>query len=436
MSIFEMIKSIAETQGNNAKMDLFKEYLAGPNGELLNEVFYAALSSEIRYYVRKVSFPSEFNQIISLSEAIETMYSQLATRNVTGNAAVALVEKLLESLTHDDAKVLHMILQSKLDCGISVTSANKAMKKKIPTFSVMLCGKSTEKNLAKMPQSNSSNTLIAQLKSDGLRVIISIDDKKSVKFRTRNGNEIELPDEISSQFSEHTGKVFDGEAIVVEDGKILPRKTGNGIINSVQQGDLTYVDKIQFVLWDVVPYDEFFIDGISKESYDNRWTQLCGMNLPSNCQLQQSRWVSSIDEAREYYNELLAAGEEGIILKDPKGKYETKRVNHQLKFKAEKEGDFKIVGFVEGTGKYTGSLGAIIIETSCGKLRTNVGTGLSDKDRSWIWQHKEKYLDMICVVYYNEIISSNGKDTYSLFLPVFGEVRTDKNEANTLKELS
>ena len=68
-----------------------------------------------------------------------------------------------------------------------------------------------------------------------------------------------------------------------------------------------------------------------------------------------------------------------------------------------------------------------------------MGTGLSDEQRglgcSDIKQFFDKtYKNKIIEIQYNQVLQS--KDgLLSLFLPVFIEVRTDKNEANTASDL-
>jgi ATP-dependent DNA ligase len=98
--------------------------------------------------------------------------------------------------------------------------------------------------------------------------------------------------------------------------------------------------------------------------------------------------------------------------------------------KAELEADLRVTGFTEGTGKYMGKIGSLVVESADGKVRTSVGTGLSDEQRSldFVKEFKSK----IVSVKYNALISDKKTDTKSLFLPVFIEVRTDKDTADVL----
>jgi DNA ligase-1 len=103
-----------------------------------------------------------------------------------------------------------------------------------------------------------------------------------------------------------------------------------------------------------------------------------------------------------------------------------------VKLKAEESADLICVGVEKGAGKYANMIGNLICETSDGLLNTGVGTGLKDEDRS---KDPSEFIGKIIEVAYNEVISSKGRDTKSLFLPVYKQIRFDKNVANSLKEL-
>jgi ATP-dependent DNA ligase len=270
-----------------------------------------------------------------------------------------------------------------------------------------------------------------QLKSDGLRIIVTVSDNGTVMFRTRNGKELQFPSMVD-QFKQFTGFAFDGEAIVKRDGEVLDRKTGNGILNSIQKGDMEFEPDVVLVLWDMIKLDDF-LQGYSKEPYETRFgnLEIAIINL-RRVVLQETYCVNSVKEVDVLFNTMLERGEEGIILKDSQAPYEAKRVNHQLKYKAELEADLVITGFEEGSGKYEGTLGAILVESADKKVKVSVGTGLSDDMRKYIWENQESILGKIAAVKYNEVITSKGKDTKSLFLPVFLEIREDKDTADIL----
>lgn len=178
--------------------------------------------------------------------------------------------------------------------------------------------------------------------------------------------------------------------------------------------------------------------GKSDESYLSRFEKLTNKvnsmtTKPRRIWLVSSQTVNGLDAAKCIFEEYLSLGYEGIILKNQSSGWEPKRAKHQVKFKGEKECEMKIVGVEEGSGKYAGMLGAILCESSDGIIKVSVGSGFSDSQRKLLWH--ENLVDKIVSIKYNERISNkNGEQ--SLFLPIFTEVRYDKNVADDSKSIS
>ena len=108
-------------------------------------------------------------------------------------------------------------------------------------------------------------------------------------------------------------------------------------------------------------------------------------------------------------------------------------MKHQIKFKAEHEADLICKEWVPGTGKYEKLLGSLYLESDDGKVKVSVGTGFTDEMRKTI--KKKDVLNKIITVKYNALIENNTNDEYSLFLPVFVEIRSDKTKADRKKDL-
>jgi ATP-dependent DNA ligase len=265
-----------------------------------------------------------------------------------------------------------------------------------------------------------------------------------VEFRSRNGKEINIPNQaLADQFVSLAAfygddRVFDGELLVAgADGKPLDRKTGNGILNKAVKGTQSEAEaaQVRATLWDSISLENF-LQGIDTEPYQIRLAKL------DNClAAAKSPWVnlapttrvSNIDEARDIFEQYLQAGQEGIILKTNDGIWENKRSKSLIKFKGELECDLLCVGWEEGTGKNVGRLGALVLESSCGKVRVNVGTGFSDADRVAFTSGNS--VGRVVAVKYNARITDKSSTTDSLFLPVFIEFRDDKDIADADKDV-
>jgi ATP-dependent DNA ligase len=280
----------------------------------------------------------------------------------------------------------------------------------------------------------------AQMKMDGMRFNAIVRDGK-VEFRSRNGKQIHLLGNLEKEFATLAGNidcVFDGELLVMLEGdhQFADRQTGNGILNKANKGTISAEEAsmVHASVWDLIPY-VMFEAGQCSTPYSKRFSTLEQIvnNQKSDGKkiwAVSSTIVETIEQAQEIFQEYLSLGYEGIILKDGSGIWEDKRSKTQIKFKGELECDLKIVAVEEGKGKAVGMLGAIICESADGIVKVNVGSGFNDAQRKQYW--KENLVDKIVAVKYNARIK-NKQGEESLFLPVFVEIRDDKDVADSSK---
>lgn len=91
--------------------------------------------------------------------------------------------------------------------------------------------------------------------------------------------------------------------------------------------------------------------------------------------------VASHDALQSMLNKVMAQGGEGLMLHRGASLYRAERNDDLLKFKPYEDTEALVVGHVPGKGKYTGMLGALLVETPQG-LRFKLGSGLTDAQRS------------------------------------------------------
>jgi DNA ligase-1 len=107
-------------------------------------------------------------------------------------------------------------------------------------------------------------------------------------------------------------------------------------------------------------------------------------------------------------------GGEGLMLHRADALYETGRSAVLMKLKPLYDAEATVVAYTPGKGKYTGKLGALVVETSEG-IRFKLGTGLTDAQR----ENPPKIGSLITYTYKDK--TKNGKPKVARFLRVRDE---------------
>jgi hypothetical protein len=433
MNLNKFFEDLAANSSRNYKIEQLEKHR--DNAQLMH-VVRLALDPFTNFYIRKIPAYKPTNTQ-TLEGALNGLYD-LSHRLVTGNAAIDHLTNLLSSLSADDARVLERIISKDLKCGVSISTANAVWTGLVNDYPVMLCSQFEQKLVDKV-----QFPALVQTKMDGMRFNAIVRDGK-VEYRSRNGKEIQLLGNLDSDFIALAGDVdcvFDGELLVVGEDGIMDRQTGNGILNKANKGTISAKEAsmVRATIWDVIPFI-YFQDGECPTPYGTRFESLnilMDKHKPSKVGLVDSWDVSDYEEAKTLFEGLLAEGQEGIILKDKRGVWENKRAKHQIKFKGELECDLEIIAVEEGTGKASGKLGAVVCRSRPEDgifLTVNVGSGFNDANRDYLWSVRDKLIGKIVAVKYN-MRSKNKAGEESLFLPIFVEVRDDKDVADSLSEI-
>ena len=435
-TVYTVLDKLAADNSRLAKEAILRQ-------ELQNADFWEtarlALDPFINFYIKKIpAYTPSKRANLSLSEALKSL-GRLSRREVTGNAGIEHLVHILENVSETNCLVIERIIAKDLKCGVSEATINKIRPGFIPTYPVMLASAYDQRLIDRFDWPG-----ICQLKLDGMR-FNAIVRGENVEFRSRNGKEISIPNDIFSQAFVALAKeygadyVFDGELLVVDAaGKPLDRKTGNGILNKAVKGTVSKSEaaQIRATVWDAIPVENF-VEGIYSVAYESRFTRLVGAHKQfseSSRQLSHlispvlTEYVNNDYEARRMFERFLAEGQEGTILKDRNAIWEDKRSKGSIKFKGELEADMRIIGWELGTGKNAKRLGALVVSSEDGRIVVNVGTGFTDSDRDSI---RPDVVGKIASIKYNARIQDKKGNTESLFLPVFVEIREDKDVADS-----
>lgn len=436
MNILNILNDIASDTKRSHKISILEK---NKDNKLLMKVIFLALDPYTNFYIKIIpQYTPSSNK--SLEWALFEL-EKLSSRELTGNNGINHLKMILSSLSKDDATVIERIIGKDLRAGLAEGIVNAVVKDFIKTYPCLLA-----KDFDQSSIKNIQWPAIAQEKSDGGRVNIHVDGN-NVVICGRSGRAIDLLGHIDNdmillgqQFDYPV--VFDGELLVKNEFGTMDRRTGNGIMNKAIKGTISEEEAaaVYIQLWDVIPKSEF-VKEKSINSYDIRF------NLLSNAinSVKSDKYflipniiVNNLNEATEYFNEMLKNKKEGIILKNLKNNpWENKRSKNMLKFKAVLEADMQIIGYKNGEGKFKDQVGSIVVASSDRKVEVNI-SGFPDDVRLDITSRKNELLNTIVSVKYNERIKSKekGRDGIdSLFLPRFNEFRSDKTVANSSDEI-
>ena len=89
---------------------------------------------------------------------------------------------------------------------------------------------------------------------------------------------------------------------------------------------------------------------------------------------------AGLDHLRAELARVEALGGEGLMLRQPRSRYEVGRSLTLLKVKSFRDSEARVLEHLAGAGRHKGRLGALLVELSDG-TRFAVGTGFSDAER-------------------------------------------------------
>lgn len=424
MTLFNIITSLQNASGGNAKKAILE---ANKENMILCYYLQTTYDPQLNFYITEKTYPN-IAEPTSLAnegypeldiEDIDSFIGEIAERHLTGNEAKDWIIEESKMYTKEDQQIIKWMLLKDIKAGVSVSTINKVWPNLIFEQHYQRC---SLPSAVKLSEWDWGNGVYSQLKLDGMYAAIT--NKKVI---TRNGSVFPF-DLLPAGFKQNMktipdGVELNGELLVKRDGVTLSRKEGNGMLNSLLQGTSLQDDyELHYVAWDIeyysLPYVDRFIEVLA----------LCDGEYFSHVEYKM---VYSLEQAAQHFKEMLSQGQEGTVLKNPNGMWKDGTSKDCVKYKVEAELDMKVVGVVEGTGKYKGMLGALQLESECGLVKTDCGTGFSDKQRKVMLDNPPK----IVTIKANDLVDSKSKEGYSLFLPVFLEERVDKSVADNIDRI-
>jgi DNA ligase-1 len=364
-----------------------------------------------------------FNEFVSLCEELKK--APAINDNLRTKA-----ERLIESTGYHTElnKVLAKVLTKRMNIGVGAKLINKAVGKElIPDPSLMLA-EDDHKAIDKW------NSIVCEEKYDGVRVICVIEDRIP-KFYTRAFNE--LNSKFLSKIANQLLIISEGIDGIFFDGELtdLDRKGVSGKVNQMLKGSPkeSIGDDLLFNTFDIDPITSIR-NGKGTTAYTERrdlLEKLFQNTETPNIVLARKWEAKTKEELMPIYDQIVANGGEGVIMKDPSHVYECKRSKSWIKFKEVEDCDLEVTGWYPGEGKREGFIGGFNCKDASGEYQVKVGSGFTEADLISLSKNPDSLIGRIVTLQYNvPIEDKNGSK--SLFLPRFIEVRSDKTEPENL----
>lgn len=323
----------------------------------------------------------------------------------------------------DFQELIYSIISKDLKLGIQPTTLNKIYGKRfIDTFDVMLAFKYFDDPEKYLPD---NTEFLLTLKIDGIRCVLINDYINGPKFFSRQGQVFEGFIELEKEAQNLPyGFVYDGELLLNKDNlhsKDLYRETMKVVSADKEKHDII------FNCFDIIPIQSF-----QRGIYDcpSKLRKQKVHDILSQHTFNYFKEVKVLYEGvnKDYINywldEITNKGGEGVMINIANAPYECKRSKGLLKVKKFLDVDLQIMSIKSGTGKYSDTLG--YIECSYKNNIVSVGSGFTDNERDYIFNHPNEYIGKIATIkYFEETTNQHGG--VSLRFPVWKGLRFDKD---------
>ena len=438
----KVIDLVSRTSGTNDKQYLLKKNEQVPGLKTILKFIYdpytrtgiskAKLAKALKMAEARGPYVVGEDNAVTYKQMIDYLKS-----HTTGNESdLAMAARFINctKATQPEAEWLaRAIVTQELKIGVTATTLNKVYGSDfIPKIGCMLGTLYGDVG----PEKTKWPCIVTE-KLDGIRRIL-VKENGVCRCYSRSGHEdtglIEIVED-AKYLPNNT--VYDGELLAAGTFKdcIAQRQATNSIANS--KGTKT---GLTFNVFDMVPLDEFRT-GISTDKALVRKITLGATLMDESIQiLEPEKWavliqafgihqelkairpvpilglVKNMSDVEPIVNKIWARGGEGVMLNSTVGKYEIKRSKELLKVKHTEEHVLEVVDILEGTGKFEGMMGALVVDYNGNKL--GVGSGFNDTQRKDIWDNPEKYLGRsIEIDTFGE--STNALGEKSLNCPIF-----------------
>ena len=437
---------VQQLEANSGRLD--KEAIIRSAWEAGNREFFEgarlAYDSMITFGVKKAPLIEDTDppgmQFTLDWAKFTSVCDKLRKRELTGNTARDVIRGACDTASQVEWNHWYRrILLKDLKCGVSETTINKvlndiggdALNYIIPVFSCQLA-KNADDHPKKM-----KGWKYLDPKLDGVRILTILDiENNTVTQYSRDGKQNDRFDFITASLAQLLPQL---KQSIVLDGEMISRSFQELMTQLNRKEDVDTSDA-KLALFDIIPLAEF-LTGECAMTQTARQDVLVGF-MPLIEQACGDRvyvipkLLVDLDtpegqvEFKQFNNETVAAGYEGIMIKDPQASYKCKRTDAWMKIKPFITVDLEVIAVEPGKpeSKYKHTLGGLLCRgVDQGKeIEVMVGGGYTEELRDEIWRDQTNVIGRIVEVKGDALTRAQDGATYSLRFPVFMGFRNDK----------
>lgn len=416
--VIKIFKQIQNTSSTNEKKTIIA---ANKDNELFKRCLVFLLDSNI---VTGIS-DKKLNKFVGMSgtelNSFEEVMKYLSDFNSGSDMDIGTVQGFIENQPEEYQDFYKQMVTKKFRLGCDKKVVNSVISGLIPTFDVML-GTPIEK--CKL---NPNEPISISRKLNGTRTAFV-----GNRCMTRQGKEYKGLDHIISDLKNmgYENMFVDGELIYknkegLSDSEAFQKGTG---IAMSKDGDKS---QLKLVVFDIFPLSEFWTGKSNLPYFDRKRIYL--KQFENNLKYNPTENLEIVpivyegtdhSEIWKWLDYAEAHDWEGCMI-NLDAQYECKRVKTLIKVKKFFDISLSVIDIEEGTGRNKGKLGAIVCKYYDNIV--NVGSGFTDSQRIYYWQHKDKMLDHIVDVKYKEITTDKKTNLKSLQFPIYLGIRFDKS---------
>lgn len=425
---------IEQLEADNSR--LYKEEVVAKEAAASNTEFFQGcrltLDAMTTFGVKKVDESTVDGQGLSW-EGFKQLADALSTRQLTGGNAQLAIDVARGTATKEQWNLWYRrILIKDLRCGVSEKIINKAVEKNYPDYAIPVFTCQLAHDSANH-ESKVSGEKFIEVKLDGVRVIAIVYPTGLVSLFSRNGKSLDNFPLVEQQLSKHAGSFTEP---MVLDGEIMSASFQD-LMKQIHRKDDTKSTDAVLNLFDILTLADFQTGRsertqLERSTWLKQWYEPISEHMPNVTIVGQELVNLTTEQGQKRYKEInqfaIDGGYEGLLIKDPEAVYECKRSVAWLKLKPVISVDLTVVSLDEGTGKNDGVLGALVCEgiDQGRKIKVNVGSGLTDKQRKEMWDNKDLVIGQTVEILADAVTISQDSDIYSLRFPRFCRFRDDK----------